>query len=285
MDEFAAELRARKLVREVAPTAIPCPVEAYVEYVGAKLKTEDLPANEPGYTMELRGKHHIAVNANDSSERQRFTACHELGHIVLDVPSEHGEDAWWSYRGRPPNEKYCDVFAAELLLPYTLFRQEVVRCDPGFSDLQEMANWFNASLTATGSRFASLAPLPCAFVISEAGHVRYASRSPTLRETGAWIQPRSPLPSSSVSARARAGCPDSGSHEVDPDQWFTDWTRGGVLLEEARHLAQWDQTLTMLWFEEDDLPPASSNPSDPDEEAGLTELDGILPWPDKSRRR
>ena len=28
----------------------------------------------------------------------------------------------------------------------------------------------------------------------------------------------------------------------------------GVLLEEAIHLEQWDQTLTLLWFEDEEVP-------------------------------
>lgn len=285
MDEFLAVLRARKLVNQVAPTDIPCPVQAYVEHVGAKLRIEDLPDNEPGYTMERRGQPYIVVNGNDRTERQRFTACHELGHIVLEVPSEHGEDPWWSYRGRPLNEKCCDVFAAELLLPYTLFKPEVDSSDPGFATLQDLADRFDTSLTATGSRFAAVTSALCAFVLTEGGEIRYAARSPALREAGAWIQPRSALPRNSVSARIRAGTPDTETHEIDADEWFTDWTRGGLVLEEARHLMQWDQTLTLLWFDEDEPPPAPSRTVRYDEEAGLQELDGILPWPSKRRRR
>lgn len=205
MDEFIAEQRARKLVSDVAPAVVPCPVEEYVQHVGAKLRIEDLPSDEPGYTMELRGQPHIVVNVNDRTERQRFTVCHELGHIVLEVPSDHRAGPWWSYRSRPLNEKCCDVFAAELLLPYTLFKPEVDIRDPGFAALQGLATRFDTSLTATGSRFAAVASAPCAFVLTEGGQIRYAARSRELREAGGWIQPRSALPSRSVSTRVRGG--------------------------------------------------------------------------------
>lgn len=286
MDEFLAVLRARKLVNEVAPTDIPCPIEAYVKHVGATLRVEDLPENEPGYKMERRGQPHIVVNGNDRTERQRFTACHELGHIVLEVPSEHGAEPWWSYRVRPLHERCCDVFAAELLLPYTLFKPDVDSSEPGFAPLQDLADRFDTSLTATGSRFAAVASTPCAFVLAEGGLIRYASRSPTLRDANAWIQPRAPLPNGSVSARVRAGMSDTETHEIDADEWFSDWSRGGFVLEEARHLGRWDQTLTLLWFDEDEPTPTRSRKVDQqDEEAGLQELDGILPWPSKRRRR
>jgi hypothetical protein len=44
------------------------------------------------------------------------------------------------------------------------------------------------------------------------------------------------------------------SDKIDADIWFSDWERGGTLLEEVRHLAQWDQTLTLLWFEDEEVP-------------------------------
>ena len=76
----------------------------------------------------------------------------------------------------------------------------------------------------------------------------------------------------------------NSTREIAADMWFNDWKRGGILLEEARHLKHWDQTLTLLWFEDEELPHESST-NDDEEEMGLKELDGVLPWPGKRRRR
>ena len=71
-----------------------------------------------------------------------------------------------------------------------------------------------------------------------------------------------------------------------------------MLLEEARHLPQWDQTLTLLWFESEEVPSLrlrrtrrddrygrdDYNTSDEEDEL-LPELDGYLRWPSKRRRR
>lgn len=74
-----------------------------------------------------------------------------------------------------------------------------------------------------------------------------------------------------------------GAEEI----WFSDWKRGGVLLEEARHLAQWDRTLTLLWFEDEELPASGQTDiaDSDDDEPLLRELDGVLPWPGKKRRK
>src|SRR5260221_5366006 len=57
------------------------------------------------------------------------------------------------------------------------------------------------------------------------------------------------------SPRSRGAGIASGREEVAANLWFSDWERGGVLLEEARYLARWDQTLTLLRFESEEVPP------------------------------
>jgi len=288
VDEFVAITRARALVRKVNPTILRSPVEAYIREVGAKLRIEsDLGPAEPGYSTLLNGTHYICVNGNDPEPRRRFTACHEAAHIALGLPSEHAALPWWSYAKRPPAEIWCDVFAAELLLPIHLFEPLVERAEIGFAAISTLAEQFGASDMATGSRFAMVIGAPCAFVLSEEGKVRHASRSKALREARAWIPPKMDLPAGSLSARLRAGLTAEGQDEIAADLWFNDWKRGGVLLEASRYLTQWDQTLTLLWFPDEEIPVRSTEMGETEEEEEplLRELDGVLPWPGKKRRR
>ena len=106
---------------------------------------------------------------------------------------------------------------------------------------------------ATGLRFAAAISTPCAFVLSERGKVRYTSRSRALVDVKAWIDPHSELPRGTVSHGVRAGGTECRG-EIDADMWFSNWERGGTLLEEARHLARWDLTLSLLWFENGSVP-------------------------------
>jgi hypothetical protein len=286
MDELTVVLKARNLINKVSPALIPVPIEAYIKEVGAVLRLEhDLAPNEPGWSFEKGGQHYICVNANDREERWRFTACHELAHIALGLPSEHTALPWWSYAKRSPNEIFCDVFAAELLLPYKLFKPLEEKVDINLSAVDDLAERFLASSMATGSRFATLVSAPCAFVLSEQGKVRYASRSTALRQANAWILPRMGLPQGSLSERVRAGGISDGPEKTEADVWFNDWDRGGVLFEDARHVKPWDQTLTLLWFEDEEIPPPKRERLQRQEELGLRELDGILPWPGKKRRK
>jgi|GEM_PF-5879559 len=49
-------------------------------------------------------------------QRRRFSLCHEIAHILLSCVNEH-----LSYLGNEKIEKFCDMIAAELLLPSYLF--------------------------------------------------------------------------------------------------------------------------------------------------------------------
>ena len=161
MDEFRAVLKARAFVSEVDAIALPVRVEAYLEHINAVLHPQsDMEPDEAGCSFSNGGKHYICVNANDRPDRQRFTICHEIAHIVLGLPSEHKALTTWSYAKRPPAEIWCDVFAAELLLPYRLFKEEAEKMPIELASVEDLAGRFQASTTATGSRFAAVVGTP-----------------------------------------------------------------------------------------------------------------------------
>ena len=297
LDELTATLKARRFVARVNPTSVPVPMEAYLAEAGAVLKRKrDLGSDEAGWSFPAKGKLYIVVNASDQEERQRFTICHEIAHSVLGVPSDHSMSPWSGKR--PHAERLCDSFAAELLLPERLFQPRAERSRVSLASVDALAADFSASTTATGSRYAAVVSTPCAFVISESGKIRYASRSKTLIEAYAWIRPGMDVPGGAVSQRASAS-ETTVSGEVPADVWFSDWERGGTLIEEARHLPRWNQTLSLLWFASEEVPPPVRDRDRPrwavegrvldesgeDEEDGLEELGLNTRWPGSRRRR
>jgi Zn-dependent peptidase ImmA (M78 family) len=285
MDEFAAVLKARAFVRSVDSSAIPVSVESYAAAIGARIKYEpNMQPGEGGCSTVFNGKLIIAVNARDLPQRQRFTICHEIAHTVLGLPSEHGV-ASWSYSRRPQNEVLCDVFAAELLLPVSKFKPMVDEEEPGFAAIERLAGLFDASLTSTASRFATVSNLPCAYVLSESGKVKYCARSRAFREMNAWVALGISLPAESMAAQLRNGATVQAPEELNADSWLNDWTNGGMLVEDSRFLSSWDQTLSLIWFEDEDIRTGGPDHRLTYEHDGLAELDGVLPWPGKSRRR
>jgi Zn-dependent peptidase ImmA (M78 family) len=112
---------AQRLLKRLQPTSPPVNVDAVRKiWETLDLVVEDLDGS--GYLLPL-GKFgaEIVVNKSDPPERRRFTIAHELGHWVLGL-------IWQKKSGefqQPPVghvllEKWCDSFAANLLMPRDL---------------------------------------------------------------------------------------------------------------------------------------------------------------------
>lgn len=289
MNEADVRQIARAFIAKVDVSGIRSDLKPYVDAANAKVRKDDLNDGESGYTLtKPSGKHIITVNALETEERQRFTICHEIAHILLELDSSHDEVPSWSYAKRHPNEIACDIFAAELLMPYQQWLSAVPKEDPSLELIMRMADMFGTSFPAAASRFASLSEMPCAFVTMERGAVRYAARSTSLRQAGAWISPKSTIPAGSVAQRLRAsGFNATDTNEISQDIWFENWEKGLDLWELARHYAHSDTTTSLLWFDIDDLPEIEVTRlgSRVDDDGGLAELTGHLPWPGRSKNR
>ena len=289
MDEADVRQRARIFISKINISSIRDDLSPYVAAANAKVRKEVLGFGESGYTItKPNGKHIITVNATETEERQRFTICHEIAHILLNLPSSHDEVPSWSYAKRHPNEIACDTFAAELLMPYQQWLSAAPKGEPSLELVQHMASLFGTSFPAAASRFASLCEIPCAFVTMERGVVRYAARSTSLRKAGAWISPRSSIPVGSVAHRIRSiGNSFIETDEVSQDIWFDNWEKGAYLWELARHYTRSDTTISLLWFDSEDLPEVEINRFGAriENDGGLAELTGELPWPGKRKRR
>jgi Zn-dependent peptidase ImmA (M78 family) len=289
MDEAEVQQRARAFIAPLDLRNIRDELTVYLRAANAILRREEMEGGESGTTLTRPdGKHVITVNSREPTERQRFTVCHEIAHVVLGLPSSHDDVPSWSYAKRHPNEIACDWFAAELLMPYKQWLAAVPKGEPSLAAIEYLAGEFGCSYPAAASRYATLATMPCAFVTMEHGAVRYAARSTPLRRAKAWIPPRMPIPQGSVAHRLRA---DGQSHidadTVAQDIWFEEWDSGLDMSEMSRHYQSSDTTTSLLWFEEEKLPEREFDRfgRKVEEDEGLAELTGDLPWPGKRRRR
>ena len=89
-------------------------VVSLLEEKGIKVLETEAPLSFDGLSAVVNDDTRVVVlNSSHSPERRRFTACHELGHLVLAFDSSLSEKE---------EEKLCHVFASELLLPESVFR-------------------------------------------------------------------------------------------------------------------------------------------------------------------
>ncbi len=62
----------------------------------------------------------IWINSKDFEFRQNFTECHEIGHVIRDMSLKYGFSTGEIY-SKWGEERFCDRFAAALLMPKELF--------------------------------------------------------------------------------------------------------------------------------------------------------------------
>lgn len=291
IDELAIRLRARQFMAGLDLSNIDKDLTVYTRKVNAKLTTEEMSPGESGYTLTRRdGKSSIVVNELERRERQRFSACHEVGHLVLGLASNHQETPAWSYAKRDDNEIACDIFASELLMPFDAFKRDVDQDQPSFELVERLRAKYVVSFAACASRLAAVTDYPCAFVFMSATVVRYASRSKALRDLNAWVEMRSPIPPGSVAHRLVQEAEWSGENSrVSQDVWFRDWPNGYDLTELAKHDPVFEETFSLLWFEPDSGPDepvrAWSGSVTKEDDDGLQELDGVLSFKKKTKKR
>lgn len=96
--------------------------------------------------------------------RERFSIAHELGHWNLHRGKSFRcrvNDPDENLSSNSIHEKEADTFAAHLLMPAPLFQPAVKALgNPGFRELEKLAEEFSTSLLATSVRLADINTLP-----------------------------------------------------------------------------------------------------------------------------
>ena len=126
-------------------------ITALLEERGIKVFKFSLPGSVDGLSSRVRrlGGADVPVvvcSTTKSLERQRFTIAHELGHMVLSIPSD------------VPEEKACNRFAGAFLAPEEELVREVGRrrLNFGFAELVEIKLMFGISAASLVVRMREL---------------------------------------------------------------------------------------------------------------------------------
>jgi Zn-dependent peptidase ImmA (M78 family) len=94
----------------------------------------------------------IYVNQAEQIERQRFTAAHEIAHFILHrdlIGDGIADDVLYRSKLSSPQETEANNLAADILMPWHLISELQTS---GVTDVREMANRFQVSLTAMSVR-------------------------------------------------------------------------------------------------------------------------------------
>jgi hypothetical protein len=164
------ELAAAEVLARAELSAPPVdPVRVSRLWPGLRVTLADLDG--AGYLLNLHGRvGEMLLRRSDPPVRRRYTCAHELGHWLLATRSEPISE-------RTPHasvERWCDRFAAALLMPAAWVIEELVRASLDIDAIVSLPRRFGVSRHATLLRVNELAPLEIGIVTLSSGALTFA---------------------------------------------------------------------------------------------------------------
>jgi Zn-dependent peptidase ImmA (M78 family) len=162
--------QAETLIEKMGVTQGPIDVVGIARALGLQVIEEDLGADVSGVLVNDGKQAYICTQKNDSEVRRRFTIAHEIGHYLLGHQFQAGEHVhvdkghFISQRGPrssagiDPMEIEANQFAASLLMPIRLIRQQVAELGAPLldSNVSQLAKKFKVSEQAMTIRLSAL---------------------------------------------------------------------------------------------------------------------------------
>jgi len=136
---------AQRLLAEHQINTAPVDVEGVARALNIEVKKQNADPDLSGFVLRNpeNGTVVIGVNSAHAITRRRFTIAHELGHFLLHEGETLRVDRTHAFRvnlrddisskGTDIEEKEANLFAAELLVPFTFLRKDLR--DQGTLDL------------------------------------------------------------------------------------------------------------------------------------------------------
>lgn len=230
-------------------------LEAIAYACGAVVIRERLRGCE-AHLFARDGRAIITVNSDSPPERQRFSIAHELGHWMIDrgkVAAACGQRTYNIGWSNDNPEFRANRYAAELLMPESMFGRHAQNRDMVFGTVRELSETFFTSVTATAIRLVEVGSFPAMLVCHEAGGHRWKwfSRGPDVPEE---VRPHDTPDVYTVAYDVLRGAAKmSGPTLVDADTWIDHpRARGRSLLEDSVEVMP-GVVLSMLWWKDESM--------------------------------
>jgi hypothetical protein len=213
-------------------------VEAIAQYCGATIVYERLTGCEARIVGNT-DRAIITVNSESRRGRQRFSAAHELGHWMYDrnhVGFSCTNALFRSQWGTVNPERGANEFAADLLLPQTVFGRYAYASPVTLQAVRELAWKFDTSLAATAIRLVQHGSFPAMVIYLTQGVRRWFVAGPD-------------VPSgNTVAGELLNSGSSSGPQVVQSDGWLThpraEWYE---LMEDSVRFRD-GSILSLLWW-------------------------------------
>lgn len=227
-------------------------VEAIAAYCGAFVLYEPLSGSE-ARIVGSDAKAFITVNAGSNIARRRFSIGHELGHWMWDRGSMAFECTAQMQQARnwygTDRESLANQFAADLLLPAEMFKPRAAKRPANLVTVRELADEFQASLTATALRLLDNGSWPCMVVVHSSTGLEWHRGT---RGVDGVLWPCKALdPSSFAYDLIRGTATGLGQGAIDADVWINHPRATDYEVMESSVLISPERVLTLLWWKDE----------------------------------
>ncbi|SRR6266702_2460489 len=226
-------------------------IEIIAEYCGATVVYEPLTSCE-ARIIGVGDRALITVNERSIGPRRRFSAAHELGHWNFDrgnlayICQERFITGSWTGQDK---EARANSFAADLLLPQTMFISEARGKDITFDAVESLAGTFQTSLTATAIRLIQYGSFPAMVICSSLSKGREWFVASSEVERRLWPV-KAPTQESLAYRLLRGEKIQTKPEELDADAWIDhNEAANYVVTEDSRRITS-DLVLTLLWWKD-----------------------------------
>lgn len=218
----APRLSADNLIKELGicePEDID--VEAIAQYCNATVLYEHLTGCEARIVGNA-DRAIITVNSSSRRGRQRFSAAHELGHWMCDrnrIGFSCTNSLFRSQWGAANPEKGANQFAADLLLPLTIFGRYTYSKPITLQAVRELAYKFDTSLAATAIRLVQHGSFPAMLIYLSHGARKWFVAGPDVPSV---LSPREKPSRQTVAWElTQLSSGEPGPTTVQADGWLT----------------------------------------------------------------
>jgi Zn-dependent peptidase ImmA (M78 family) len=221
-------------------------LEAIAFYCGVTVVEDDLRGCE-ARLVGYGDKAFVTLKRGGYDRRKRFSLGHELGHWMHDrgrATFRCGEKDFLTWGGESP-EVRANTYAANLLLPKSMFASRAKVSDVTLAAASDLADTFQTSLTSTAIRLVDFCDKPAvAAYVSPSGikPIRRTKLVPfkvTLRDA---------LSRDSMAYRTLNDGIDRGPVDLAASTWFTDYHAAWHPVQEHSKRILPHLVLTLLWW-------------------------------------
>jgi hypothetical protein len=245
----APRISADKLIKELGisePADID--IEAIAQYCSATVVYERLTGCEARIVGNA-DRAIITVHSDSPRGRQRFSAAHELGHWMRDrnrVGFSCTKAVFRSQWGSVDPERGANEFAADLLLPQTIFCRYSYASPVTLDSVRRLAEKFETSLTATAIRLVQHGSFPAIVIYLTEGVRKWFVAGPDVPKA---LWPRETPSRQTVAGELlRGGTASASPESVQADGWLThprsEWYE---LIEDSVKFRD-GSILSLLWW-------------------------------------